>query len=113
MIGVGSKVVCIEDCNPITPCGFHGTAPNGCPQKGKIYVVSDIAILHNPTRIGLKLIGMPAFGKYGEASWESIKFRELEHEQMRSEMEYLRSLPVESPQPIHRPTRLGVTHRHE
>ena len=96
MIGIGSKVVCVEDCTGETASGLTiGINPNGEPKKGEIFVVERIIVNEGDTTgFGLVLVGKPALWDDGfDVGWDAQKFRELEHEQMRSELEYLRSLP--------------------
>lgn len=112
MIGVGSKVVCVESFIGLDLKGRKGLSPK-TPCKGEVFVVGGMYIHEPSTYLVLHLVGCPALNIMGiEVGWCAFKFRELEHEQMRSELEYLRSLPLETKCPGERATRKGAGARH-
>lgn len=94
MISVGSKVVCIKGLKELRPLNHQCTCPNGAVLLGDIYVVKGFYV--SPSgKLGLILIGKPSIDCFTgqDFGWWSERFRELEHEQMRSALEYHRSLP--------------------
>lgn len=96
MIGVGSKVVCIKNCDGLTyrTQKVNANHPNGYPAKGQIYVVESIFI-DRFGELALRLIGKPVHCFDGTmGGWHHEKFRELAEHRMQQELEYLRSLPV-------------------
>lgn len=104
MIGVGSKVVCVQDCLGINSVTLdNADTPNGIPKKGEIYVVAGIRPAGE--LMGLVLIGKPGYRPdFGfDLGWDSRKFRTIEESRCEQEMEYYRSLPVHSPQPEMQP----------
>ena len=99
MIGVGSKVVCVKDFNLHYYLSRGWSFPNGITVTGQVYCVSDIYIDNSfNNMLCFRFVGLSSYDGSGALrGWRAERFRELEHEQMRSELEYLRTQPKQEP----------------
>lgn len=95
MIGVGDKVVRIE--NPATAelAEARFTHPGGVPEKGRVYIVGSLYVTKKEGILRLRINGMPCINKRAGEDWGWLarRFRKLEDHRAKQELEYLRKLP--------------------
>lgn len=105
MIGVGDKVVCVDDVLGLRHNGApsHYDAPNGRPKKGEIFVVEGFFFptWHNKY-FGLQLIGKPCIAPDGtNVGFVNFKFRKLSDHRNEAELSYRRLQQQPALQPQH------------
>lgn len=102
MIGVGDKVVCVDDSEVRDGEDHLWTYPNGRVVKDQVYVIDSFILCNREEEgnVGCRIVGKPCFHRYwkDDCGYRLARFRKLSDHRNEQELEYRRKLTQPQPE---------------